>query len=303
MKHKGYNNVVSSNGNSVANAWKYNNKELEEELNLGWYDYGARRYDPAIARWTTQDPLADMYESWSPYNYTTNNPIRYIDPDGMMVNDALTGDGVLGDTTPDPEPDDVDGGTLDEVVIVAKVTKNESSNDSGWLSWVQGGLDLIGAIPVIGEVADAVNAGIYLYNGDYENAAISALAIIPVVGDLGKIYKYSKKLAKLIEKVKGVSGVYEITTKSGKKYIGQSKDIGKRLKQHNKSAKFKSDEIVDVKVTEVKGNKVSREVFEQRKINDASGIDNLLNKRNPIGSKRSGEMSRNVTRGKEFKMN
>lgn len=219
LKHKGYNNVVSSNGNSVANAWKYNNKELEEELNLGWYDYGARRYDPAIARWTTQDPLADMYESWSPYNYTMNNPIRYIDPDGMMVSDALTGDDVLGDTTPDPEPDDVDGGTLDEVVIVAKVTKNESSNDSGWLSWVQGGLDLIGAIPVIGEVADGVNAAIYLANGDYENAAISALAIIPVVGDLGKIYKYSKKLAKLIEKVKGVSGVYEITTKSGKKYI------------------------------------------------------------------------------------
>jgi hypothetical protein len=232
-----------------------------------------------------------------------NNPIRYIDPDGMMVSDALTGDDVLGDTTPDPEPDDVNGGTLDEIVIVTKVTKTESSSSGGWLSWVQGGLDLIGAIPVIGEVADAANAVIYLANGDYENAAISAIAIIPIVGDLGKIYKYSKKLAKLIEKVKGVSGVYEITTKSGKKYIGQSKDIGKRLKQHNKSAKFKSDEIVDVKVTEVKGNKLSREVFEQRKINDSGGIDNLLNKRNPIGSKRSGEMSKNVTTGKKINMN
>ncbi len=53
-----------------------------EESGLDWYYFGARYYDPAIARWLQVDPLASKYPSWSPYYYTLNSPINKVDPDG-----------------------------------------------------------------------------------------------------------------------------------------------------------------------------------------------------------------------------
>lgn len=67
------------------NKYLYNSKELENAFDLGWYDYGARFYDPELGRWHTIDPHADKYYSLSPYNYVANNPIIAVDPDGRKI--------------------------------------------------------------------------------------------------------------------------------------------------------------------------------------------------------------------------
>ena len=65
--------------------YKYNGKEFDNKKGLNWYDYGARHYDAALGRFTTNGRFAEKYYSMSPYQYGANNPVNNIDVNGDTI--------------------------------------------------------------------------------------------------------------------------------------------------------------------------------------------------------------------------
>ena len=72
---------------TISNRRHFSGKESQSILNasISFLDFGARMYNPAIARWTTADPLSEKYYGISPYVYCLNNPTNSFDPDGKAV--------------------------------------------------------------------------------------------------------------------------------------------------------------------------------------------------------------------------
>jgi RHS repeat-associated protein len=74
--------------NSLVNNYQYNGKEKQDEFNLGWLDYGRRIYMPELGRWSSPDFLSEVSADLTPYRYGFNNPLRFLDPNGLYETDG-----------------------------------------------------------------------------------------------------------------------------------------------------------------------------------------------------------------------
>jgi hypothetical protein len=136
--------------------------------------------------------MADKYPSLSPYAYCAWNPVRLVDPNGKeaSLNDDIVIKGRNNSCVT------VKTDLVDITVYV--------DHDFGGNYTLQGkevlsaALDLTGIVDPSG-VCDGANAVLQATNGEWGNAALSVLGIIPYVGDLAKIGKINKDI-KIIKK-------------------------------------------------------------------------------------------------------
>ena len=175
---------LEEHSNTERTPYLFNGKELDEETGL--YYYGARYYDPVTSVWQSVDPLAEEFPSWSPYNYTLNNPVKYIDPNGkrpwpgvtyiffeaeagagllMDGANALTQSGVARDQVGKTHfilrhTGSYNPGTLDETVIYGAGASVNAGIEQSWQSETfLGDQDPYGLTNTMAEVSASAGVG------------------------------------------------------------------------------------------------------------------------------------------------
>jgi len=103
--------------------------------------------------------------------------------------------------------------------------------NEGIIDWLQSGLDVVGFIPGVGEVADGINALISLIRGNVLDAIFSVISMLPGLGDaIGKTGKYITKLLEPVAKMLKSGGpVADIAAKLGPEKFGKVKAAAEKI--------------------------------------------------------------------------
>lgn len=108
------------------------------------------------------------------------------------------------------------------------------------VDWLQDGLDIVGFVPGIGDIADGINGIISLFRGDYVTAGLSFVSMIPLAGDaIGKGGKVAKHVIKNADNILDAAKIAE----KGKKTVV----LGENMTRVKKAAKILQKEGVDAK--------------------------------------------------------
>ena len=230
----------------------------------------ARYYSPELKRFISADSVIGNLSSTpslNRYAYANGNPVTQIDPFGLSA-----------------EPG----------------TKKAKKNIN-WREAVHDALDIAGSITGYGDICDAVNAVLYLTEGDYINAGLSALSIIPGADAFTKTGKASKVLGNgIVESgLKHLDNVADGIKKLVKKAddaIDLEKHLPKKLLTEEaetfaKKADKVADDVVEDAAKAIKGGNSSREIMLSTEKTHESARNTLISELQETGAFKNGSNS------------
>ena len=233
----------------VASVQSYG-KEYDTMHGLNQYDYHAHQRDPALGRFTTMDPHAESYYSWSPYAYCANNPLRIIDPDGKDWWDKLQ-DAVVGTVV---------GAVTNVIPGTTSLRDAYTPNDAGTYNR---------ALQTMDNGAEVEVLALAQLNQSKENSINSVSTFSDFLGGLKDIsiyYNYSSEMMDKLAEIGGNDMPKEISTElkglagmASVAYISFDKGeitTDSKVLFANDDVKKKYDEIQKSTLTNIKGDQL-----------------------------------------------
>ena len=231
---------TAANLTANTNRFRYNSKEEQSSLYpesvrnaVSYIDYGARQYDPVLGRWFAQDPLSEKYYGISPYAFCNNNPINFVDPDGLdwysyiekdedkSQNEYITKYAWTDATSQEElEASGVNGTYLGQAVVIFNGFEDEKLGEDGKLT---------------GEGAKPAEVTIYGINGPGDIASYKGLSVSSDPSKYSMIQEGEYKLfhQQMSESIYGRGSLtYRLSNRDGTTRI---KPVGGVNKYNNKS--------------------------------------------------------------------
>ena len=209
------------------NRRKFGAKELTTEGGAYLANFEARLYSPFIGNFLSPDINAEDYLDISPWAFCGGDPINYIDPTGNDLTVHGRNNSSVTVTT------DLINLSVDASALGVNWGGNYTLQGDELLS---AALDIVGCIDPTG-LADGLNTFLQAQKGDYGGAVLSAIGLVPYVGDTAKAGKIGKDVKIISEGVdaaksgaKKIHGNSKNSTKAQHLYEIFEKDTGRTVK-------------------------------------------------------------------------